>query len=473
MAYRNGPKIVTDGLVLYYDTGISKSYSGSGSSIYDLSTSKINSTSNNNFTYSSDNYGHILLDTTDERVHIPSYPVSETNGAQNGTINIWIYFNDHNKLTTQNAQIYMIPCANSLFVYFYRNAHWSSYGLSNFLYYRKTDGSTGYFIPNASYYPNQWYCNTFTWSEDGIQRHYRNGVMIFDNDRSGDNFDYWYGPTCGFHINTNYTIDGKFAQLQIYDRALSPEEVLQNFKANQGRFLFPFKGSESNPATHSSEILAENPNSPDGVYWFNLGYETFPMYCDMTNGGWMMVASNNARIAVIPAGTSRNNADYRLDRNGNTWTGIPTPDSDFIIGRSIQNLNFSSVRIYGFGRGSIDGTKTWDGDQGNTITATWNLSTTGDSRFTEIVPVANVTFGGNTTRHANVAYMVLDAVRNDISFNANSNQSTVGAAGVYSSNGDPSNGTYLGHGSTEGSYEGWYVSGGSHADSQGYTTWVK
>ena len=49
--------------------------------------------------------------------------------------------------------------------------------------------------------------------------------------------------------------------------------------------------------------------------------------------------------------------------------------------------------------------------------------------------------------------------------------STLGASGSHT--GDPSEGCHIGHGSTEGSHEGWYANSGGAYDSQGYTTWIR
>ena len=70
-----------------------------------------------------------------------------------------------------------------------------------------------------------------------------------------------------------------------------------------------------------------------------------------------------------------------------------------------------------------------------------------------------------------------DGVAMDSGLNANSNQTTIG---MFAANGtaDPSNGCYIGHGSNEGNYEGWYTGGVDSADAggencQGYSTWVR
>ena len=65
----------------------------------------------------------------------------------------------------------------------------------------------------------------------------------------------------------------------------------------------------------------------------------------------------------------------------------------------------------------------------------------------------------------------------DSGLNANSNQSTIGMFAANTS-ADPSTGCYMGHGSSEGSYEGLYTGGadsanGGQEDCQGYSTWVR
>jgi hypothetical protein len=66
MSYSNGPRIVTDGLVLCLDAGNSKSYSGSGSTWTDLSGNNNNGTLTNGPTFSSENKGSIIFDGTND-----------------------------------------------------------------------------------------------------------------------------------------------------------------------------------------------------------------------------------------------------------------------------------------------------------------------------------------------------------------------------------------------------------------------
>ena len=86
---------------------------------------------------------------------------------------------------------------------------------------------------------------------------------------------------------------------------------------------------------------------------------------------------------------------------------------------------------------------------------------------------ADVKISGGSGLHSNAEYFVVDAIAMDSSLNANSNQTTIGGAGVQSSSGDPSGGCLMGHGGSESYCEGWYEASGSAYNSQGYTTWVR
>jgi hypothetical protein len=229
--------IVTDGLVLCLDAANPRSYPLSGTSWNDLSGNGNNGTLTNN-TYTTENAGAINFDNTDDRVHIPYHFTNVgNNGQQEGTVITWFKATNATNLSSANMQYYMIPCTNSFILYFYRNAHWSAYALSNFLYYRRaSDGGTGYDIPSIYYQPNIWYQNAITWTTNGIKIIYRNTDAAHTANRSSD-FDYWYGPTGGgFHIDPNYTTEGSISIFQMYNRPLSAQEIRQNFNATRGRY---------------------------------------------------------------------------------------------------------------------------------------------------------------------------------------------------------------------------------------------
>ena len=259
--------------------------------------------------------------------------------------------------------------------------------------------------------------------------------------------------------------------------------------------------SQTNPARSAAQIKSYNPTAQSGLYWITDGTATQQVYCDMDydGGGWMLVSSNDARDTTIPSGTSRQNQQYELDRpsitqtaNGNALVGTVgiDPNGDYIIGGIINNLPFSEVRVWGWGRGSTNNTYRWPDNLGYNVKAQWGLTSTGSSRLSEVRNRQYVFFSGSavprvTTANGflgtlavstNAAWYVLDSNKVDRlngGYSSNTNQCTIGGAGVTGSSGDPTTGCYLGHGASEGSFEGWYDAYESAADAQGYSTWVR
>jgi hypothetical protein len=87
MSYNNGPKIVSDGLVLCLDAGNNKSYPSSGTSWSDLSGNNNNGTLTNGPTFTGSFGGGVVFDGVDDTV--------------NGTINGSIFTNNFSQ--TVNA----------------------------------------------------------------------------------------------------------------------------------------------------------------------------------------------------------------------------------------------------------------------------------------------------------------------------------------------------------------------------------
>ena len=251
-------------------------------------------------------------------------------------------------------------------------------------------------------------------------------------------------------------------------------------------------GSTSAKANTSAQAIHDlTGTTTDGLYWIkdSLG-NTQQMYCNMsaTNGKWILVASNNWSSSTLPSGNSGNSTSYQINRNGTLGAlGTADPNNDYLAGAIVDNMTFQYARILGWGRGSTNGTYSFT-NKGNWDEAVWQLSTnTGTGRFIEWTSTANVTFTNNEFAHEDTSmYAILDTVRwcQTYGISPNANQFTIGGGGHFWGNSPstPSGATYsgswLGHGSTEGNGEGWYIYGGlnsasGNADAQGYTTWVK
>lgn len=240
MGVKYNPSTVTSGLVLSLDFGNTKCYSGSGTTVTDLSKNKYSGTVYNGATYSS---GSFTCDGSNDYIGMPS-PSGRWNWAPFGTsynnelsIEIWV------KSTDTSGQYFSKPW-NGQGEYNYRSAH------------------------------NSWFCQIGTGA--GVQSHdqsfttlasgnwehavfiinatqkavYRNGVInaAFTNHgitnvtpTNGVGTEelalmtlYPYGT--GAWDYPTHAINGQIAVFKIYNKVMTAEEVLTNFNAMRGRF---------------------------------------------------------------------------------------------------------------------------------------------------------------------------------------------------------------------------------------------
>ena len=79
-------------------------------------------------------------------------------------------------------------------------------------------------------------------------------------------------------------------------------------------FVSPGGDSFEKPAASASAILAAYPNSQSGVYWIKIqgGVGAKQVYCDMTNGGWMLVM-RGLGAENIPYGDARWTTSDEID----------------------------------------------------------------------------------------------------------------------------------------------------------------
>ncbi|GAB5387539.1 MAG: hypothetical protein Alpg2KO_05070 [Alphaproteobacteria bacterium] len=228
-----------------------------------------------------------------------------------------------------------------------------------------------------------------------------------------------------------------------------------------------------NPATGFSYAG----DTGDGVYRIDPNGDLTPVltWCDMTTegGGWTLVAANGSSENVIPGGTGRNSSAYTLDANSGLNTD-PDPNGDYVIGPEIAGLSFSDARISGnIPEGHFDFMVP--------CTSRTCVTDTGSSGVVTDLASPAVQFYDDLRSGGSGRYCRLDTVEHDNGFNANSNQSTLGASCGNASDGDPSGGTFVGHGVTEGSFEGAYRwTGGSQGsgsfiqvDGSDYSSWVR
>jgi len=98
-----------------------------------------------------------------------------------------------------------------------------------------------------------------------------------------------------FRIGTNTggseRFTGNIDTTQLYNRALTDEEIVKNFIHYAKKYNMTIKdGSTESLASPSAQHLADLGIKANGVYWINNGTTTKQTYCEFKNGeGWMLV----------------------------------------------------------------------------------------------------------------------------------------------------------------------------------------
>ena len=209
--------IVTDGLVLNLDAGWWNSYPTTGTTWTDLSGNNLNGTLTNGPTFNSANSGFIVCDGIDDFVNFTTSPSNVV------TVSVWINLNN-------NGNFPIILAGNSD-AYDSGQWNWSLFSFNGTFYIRGNGGSTGQINTPSSTLVNVW-TNWVLVRNDGTGtcRAYKNGTLFGTSDEIGSVNSSLYIGKGGQYYN------GKISTTQIYNRALSAAEVLQNYNAQKGRF---------------------------------------------------------------------------------------------------------------------------------------------------------------------------------------------------------------------------------------------
>jgi hypothetical protein len=217
--------IVTNGLVLNLDAGFRPSFatipSNANSSTitpwYDISGNNNSGSLINGPTFSSANSGSIVFDGVDDYVNFTTSPSNVV------TVSVWINLN--------NAGNFPIILAGNSNQYNSSAWDWSLFSYNETFYIRGNSGGYGDISTPSSTLVNVW-TNWVLVRNDGTGtcRAYKNGTLFGTSGEIGSVNSSLYIGKVGQYYN------GKISTTQIYNRALSAAEVLQNYNAQKGRF---------------------------------------------------------------------------------------------------------------------------------------------------------------------------------------------------------------------------------------------
>lgn len=221
MALQHSPSIVTSGLVLCLDAASPRSYPGSGTTWYDATTTGYNATLINGPTYYN---GYFTFDGVNDIATIPNNTALDT---QTPSVEVWVKTN----ATTQNGFWFEKGSVNSQYALFQEGAN---------ITWRLTTNVGSLVAPAASYINTSSWAHVVATYTSGDRRIYVNGVQI-----ASDTLAYTiptnnngmsigaYGGTSGTNA---YWYNGALSVCRVYNKALTPAEILQNFNALRGRY---------------------------------------------------------------------------------------------------------------------------------------------------------------------------------------------------------------------------------------------
>jgi len=239
MGVTYNPKIVTDGLVLCLDAANARSYPGTGTTWTDLKGSNDGTLTNMDANFVNDNAGGLTLDGTDEYISIPL--PSTANGSANQSFTISASLN-LTSLTGGNSSFpmsnYGTSSTTGFFALDFNNKSTLELVHSRV---RNTSGggaNTGYVEFLRAEYNYLTFVRDADLNKIYVYVNNKNGTFFDSGTFSGsdsivasNNNDSFY---LGRHLST-YSA-GKFYQYHVYDRALSAEELRQNYLATKGRY---------------------------------------------------------------------------------------------------------------------------------------------------------------------------------------------------------------------------------------------
>jgi hypothetical protein len=233
MGVYGGPDIITDGLVLALDAGSKKSYPGSGTNITDLSGNGNGGTLVNGPTFNSD--GYITFDGSDDVINLPSSNDITGDNLQNMTGEMWLRYTTAGtmyafsiKRSSASSTLFTITCNQNVS---------TDTGHLGFLVRNNANSAHEWITYDGGYNDGNWHhiCGVVNGTNrilyiDGSQKATSTGGIQSVTDNT-------YVTTVGAFSASNIPFNGDIANVKFYRRALSPQEVLQNYNVQKSRFI--------------------------------------------------------------------------------------------------------------------------------------------------------------------------------------------------------------------------------------------
>jgi hypothetical protein len=214
---------LTEGLVFWIDASIPGSYSGSGSTVYDISSSQTTgSFGGTNTLYSSEGGGSFNFNASGGIV----FGNSTALNINNKTIVIWVKTNN----TSQNGFWFEKGYVNTQYSFFQEGG-----ALTFRTYDTATNGDLD--ITTSSYMnTSTWYMMS-AWYDGSTKVIYRDGASSVGSNNQGgyDGAADNTGIYVGQHIS-GYFFNGRIASIKVFDSALSSTDLNFEYNSTKARF---------------------------------------------------------------------------------------------------------------------------------------------------------------------------------------------------------------------------------------------
>jgi hypothetical protein len=220
MSSIGGSNIVTTGLVLALDAANRRSYV-SGSSVWnDLSGNRYTGSLVNEPVFDSSNAGAIVLDGIDD--YISTIPLSLISFS-NITIQLWIY---PTNIGTGNGYITVFDTPSRHLSLWIGTGYYAIGGANNY-----------YDASSFNWRNNNWYFITMMKSGSigyVIKNNYESSITLASVGSTFTNqLQFGSNPSAGGTV-----MKGKYSNISLYNRALTPSEIEQNYEALKSRYIY-------------------------------------------------------------------------------------------------------------------------------------------------------------------------------------------------------------------------------------------
>jgi hypothetical protein len=230
MAFQYSPKIITDGLVLALDAANQKSYPGSGTTWTDLSGNGKDGTLVNGASFQTTNGGSIAFDGVNDRVNL--YASNQLIGNQYATLEVWMKSSSTGAGSGGYSNFLGTRVGQNMSINRYSTTNTAVF-LTDF-----TSGNLNVPIGSINVFDQNWHhivgVNNF-----GICSLYVDGTLEGTNSTKSGQYIDLNAEVMAIGNDTNNTTRtfyGEVSVARIYNRALTADDVLQNYNTLKSRF---------------------------------------------------------------------------------------------------------------------------------------------------------------------------------------------------------------------------------------------